>query len=234
MNPRAFEMAAVVESIYTSAQLEEYGNVILSGYESTVPNTVNEKAWQYSKTLTAPVDLPSLQEVRPALKGWVTNYQEYYTQLPVNDYFVNPGDPTGFHYSVHSFTQATGPITTLGILQRGYNYTPGTYTNVSTIGGAGIGATLNITVNVDGYVTAAVLNNPGTGYSVGDGLGTLAIGPGIKFAINVTAISAVTPGSSYKWAQSPRSLSGVGVIPYSGILYPVADREEAPPIGSFV
>ncbi len=180
--------------------------------------------------------------VQPALKGWTTNYQEYYTQLQPNSYNVNPGDPTMFEYDVHSFTQATGVITALGVLQSGYGYTPGIYTNVATFGGSGTGATLNITVDSDGYVIAATLNNPGTGYTVGDGLGTTAIGPGMKFAIAVAATTVVTTPNRSKWAQAPRRLINNVIAPevppayngqanaYSAILYPVPDREQAPPI----
>jgi hypothetical protein len=232
MNPRTIQAADIVAAIFTSTQLEDYGNVILNGYQSTVPNTVNKKAWQYGRTLTPPVNLPSLVQVRPALKGWTTNYGEYYTELPVNAYGVNPGDPTGFYYTVHSFTQATGSIVTIGGLQSGYNYTPGTYTNVATFGGSGTGATLDITVNTDGLVTAATLNNPGTGYTAGDGLGTLAIGPGLKFAVSVITTTISSLAGEPKWAQSPRGISGNGVIPTTGGLYPVPDRKDAPPIGS--
>jgi hypothetical protein len=109
MNPRTVKMAKEVESQFTSAQLEDYGNVILNGYLSVVPNTINKKAWQYKETTTAPVNLPSLTEVRPALKGWTTNYMRYYTELPPNAYSVNPGDPTMFEYVVHSFDSSNQP-----------------------------------------------------------------------------------------------------------------------------
>jgi hypothetical protein len=99
-------MAKEVASQLTSTQLLDYGNIVLNGYATTGPNTTNKKAWQYKETNTAPVNLPSLTSVTPALKGWTTNYQEYYTQLQPNGYGVNPGDPTMFEYTVHSFTTA--------------------------------------------------------------------------------------------------------------------------------
>ena len=103
MVPRVVQMAAEVAATFTPTQLEDYGNIILSGYATTGPNTINKKAWQYKETLTPPADLPSLTSVRPALKGWTNNYQEYYTQLPPNSYGVNSGDPTMFSYNVHSY-----------------------------------------------------------------------------------------------------------------------------------
>jgi len=108
MIPRTVQMSKEVAAQLTPPQLDDYGNVILNGYLEVVPNTINRKAWQYQETTTAPVNLPSLTEVRPALKGWTTNYQEYYTQL-VNSYGVDPGDPTMFEYDVHSFTAAGAP-----------------------------------------------------------------------------------------------------------------------------
>jgi hypothetical protein len=102
-------MAAEVATQFTSTQLEDYGNIILNGYLTTGPNTANKKAWQYKETTTAPVNLPSLTSVTLALKGWTTNYQEYYTQLPPNAYGVNPGDPTMFEYTVHSFDPTNQP-----------------------------------------------------------------------------------------------------------------------------
>jgi hypothetical protein len=106
MVPRTIRMAAEVAATFTPPQLEDYGNIILNGYATTGPNTLNKKAWQYKETLTPPVDLPSITSVRPALKGWTNNYQEYYTQLPPNSYSVNSGDPTMFNYTVHSYDSA--------------------------------------------------------------------------------------------------------------------------------
>jgi hypothetical protein len=96
-------MAKAVATTFTPTELENYGNIILNGYQSVVPNTINKKAWQYKETNTPPVDLPVLTVTRPVLKGWTTNYQDYYTQLQPNGYGVNPGDPTMFEYVVHSF-----------------------------------------------------------------------------------------------------------------------------------
>jgi len=102
-------MAAEVASQLTSVQLNDYGNVILNGYLEVVPNTTNVKAWQYAKTVTAPSNLPTLTEVRPALKGWTTNYAQYYTQLQPNGYSVNPGDSTAFYFNIHSFVASPAP-----------------------------------------------------------------------------------------------------------------------------
>ena len=242
MIPRVVQMAAEVAATFPPPQLDDYGNVILNGYLESVPNTINKKAWQYKETLTPPVDLPSLTQITPALKGWTNNYQEYYTQLQPNDYDVNPGDPTMFEYNVHSYTQATGTILTVGNLQDGYDYTPGTYTNVPTVGGSGTGATLDIVVGVGGVVTSAVLNAVGSGYTVGDGLTVTTLGAGREFSVNVLTITTVSPAGQPKWAQAPRRLINATVSPfgppniyqpaiqYSALLFPVCDNPLAPPV----
>jgi hypothetical protein len=235
MLPRTVQMAKAVESQFTATQLSDYGNIILNGYATTGPNSTGKLAWQYRETLTPPVALPSVTSVRPALKGWTTNYMEYYTQLPPNGYGVNPGDPTMFNYSVHSFTPQTGAVIALGRLQSGQLYTPGTYTNVPTVGGSGTGATLNITVNADGNVTVVTLNAAGSGYAAGDGLGVAspgALGFGYGLAVAVAAVSNVSPAGQPRWAQAPHRFFQNQVadfvppnvnqkaIQYSAILYP--------------
>ena len=102
-------MAKTVADTFTAAQLKEYGNIIMNGYATTGPNTTNKKAWQYKETATPPVDLPSLTSYRPVMKGWINNTSGYYTQLQPNGYDVNPGDPTGFLYSIHSHTPLGAP-----------------------------------------------------------------------------------------------------------------------------
>ena len=110
MIPRTVQMAAEVAATFTPTQLDDYGNIILNGYLESVPNTINKKAWQYRETVTAPVNLPSLTQITPALRGWTTNYQEYYTQLPVNGYGQVPGNPTMFEYSVHNYSATGQPL----------------------------------------------------------------------------------------------------------------------------
>jgi hypothetical protein len=235
-------MAAEVAATFTTPQLEDYGNIILSGYLESVPNTINKKAWQYKETLTPPVNLPSLTQITPALKGWTNNYQEYYTQLQPNDYDVDPGDPTMFEYDVHSYTQATGTILTIGNLQAGYGYVPGNYVNIPTVGGSGTGATLNLGIGVGGVVESAILNATGSGYTENDGLTVTTLGAGREFSVTVLTITTVSPSGQYKWAQPPRRLINATVSPfvppntnqqaiqYSAILYPVSDNPLSPPV----
>jgi len=189
MIPRTVQMAAEVAAQFTTPQLEDYGNIILNGYVEVVPNTTNKKAWQYKETSTAPVNLPSLTQVTPALKGWTTNYQEYYTQLQPNGYGVNPGDPTMFEYTVHSFTLGSGPIGSLCNLQGGTGYFTGTHLGIPAVGGSGTGATLDLTIGVGGVVLTATLNSAGSGYTVGDGLTVTTLGPGYGFAVFVCGIT---------------------------------------------
>jgi len=240
-------MARAVAATLTAPQLESLGNVVYSGHAVTGPNTANKKAWQYKETSTAPVNLPSVTSYTPAMLGWTTNYQEYYTQLgPVPVYGTTSGDPTMFNYAVHSFTAQQGIVLSLSGLQAGQGYTAGTYTNVATIGGSGSGATLNITVDVNGNVTAVALNSAGSGYTAGDGLGVAspgAIGSGNSFAVVAATVSNASPAGQPKWNQPPHRYfqNQVGVtgpnpaVNYSTAIqysftYPVSDRLASPPI----
>ena len=186
--------------------------------------------------------------VRPALKGWTNNYYNYYTELPPNAYNVNPGDPTMFEFTVHSYTEATGPIATLGGLQAGSGYNTGTYLNVPVKGGSGTGATVDLIVDASGFIASMVLNNPGTDYTFNDGLTpdaavTPAIGPGRLGAIFVTAITVANPAGEAKWAQAPRRFFQNEIAPFVppfdnrkaiqySFIYPVTDNPAAPPIGT--
>ena len=245
MNPRTVQMAKEVSAQFSTATEKALGNIIYNGYLTVVPNTINKKRWQYKETSTAPVNLPSLTERTPLLKGWTTNYQEYFTQLgPVSGYGVTSGDPTMFEFLVHSFTPATGLITGLGPFLPGQGYVAGTFTNIATVGGQGTGATLDITVDVGGDVIAATLNNPGINYAVGDGLtaAPATIGSGYGFSVSVTTITVINPAGEPKWAQAPRRLIQSQVLPFvppsnnnaaiqfSAVMYPVSDSPIAPPI----
>ena len=219
MIPRTIRMAAEVASTFTVPQLEDYGNIILNGYLESVPNTINKKAWQYKETATAPVNLPSLTQITPALKGWTNNYQEYYTQLQPNDYDVDPGDPTMFEYDVHSYTQQTGPISTIGWISPGSGYTPGTYTAEPLTGGTGSGATADIVVSVaegvtGGPASAVSFVSAGSGYNANN--------------VNFTGRSTVTlTGSGYGLTVQGRTNAGllvlVTAVSFGGVGYQVGD-----------
>jgi hypothetical protein len=247
MIPRTVQIAKEVAATLTAPQLKALGNVIYNGYATTGANTTNKKAWQYKETVGAPVNLPSVTSYTPAMLGWTTNYMQYYTQLgPVPGYDTTSGDPTMFDYVVHSFTAQQGVVTGLGKLQAGQGYTPGSYTNVATIGGSGVGATLNLTVDVNGVVTVAALNAAGSGYAAGDGLGVAspgALGSGYGFAVAVATVSNVSPAGQPKWNQVPHryfqnqvgttgpspSINYPDAIQYS-FIYPIADSIVPPPV----
>ena len=222
-------MAAEVAAQFTTTQLKDYGNILINGYATTGPNTTGKLAWQYKETTTAPLPLPSATSVQPLLRGWTNNYQEYYTQLQPNGYDVNPGDPTMFAYSVHSFTQETGSIATTGWISPGSGYTPGTYPAEPLSGGTGSGATANIVVSVpvgadSGPATAVSFVSAGSGYSSNNvsfaGRATVTLtgtGTGLKVQgqsnnsvlVQVTAVS--TGGSGYKVGDTFSVTPGTGV-----------------------
>lgn len=206
-----------------------------------IPRTVL-MAKEIENLLTAPQLAQYGNIIGAFYRGWSTNYYEYYTQLQPNGYGVNPGDPTMFKYSVHSFTPFTGPIVSLGGIVDGTGYTPGTYTGVATTtSGSGTGATLDVTVAADGTISSWALNAPGDGYAYGDSVVPTGIGPGVGFEPLVTAV-VPGPGGAPKWAQAPRRFNQNQVstftppninqqaIQYS-FMYPVADRVTPPPIG---
>jgi hypothetical protein len=246
MIPRTVLMAQEVAAQFTPTQIDDYGNIILNGYLSVVPNTINKKAWQYQETLTAPVNLPSLSEVRPALRGWTTNYMEYYTQLPPNAYGVNPGDPTMFSYSVHSqvpdVPAVNNFIASLGAPVPGSNYVPGLYYDLSLLGGSGYGAIGTVTVDGTGAVSGITLKDGGQGYTAGDNL-TAYIPGGSGWSVTVASVNS-TPYVSNgqpRWAQPPRRFYQNQVAPFVppnanqeaiqySFMYPVADNPTPPPI----
>jgi hypothetical protein len=244
MIPRTVLMAQEVAAQFTPTEIDDYGNIILNGYLSVVPNTVNKKAWQYKETLTAPVNLPSLTLRTPAMKGWTNNYQEYYTQLQPNGYGVNPGDPTMFEYTVHSFVPSqaavTGIISTTGSLVAGSGYLPGTY-NIALTGGAGTGAYGRAVVDGTGVVTSFTLIAPGSGYAVGNVLtGDIPGGSGWSITVSAVTNTPAVAGGQPRWSQVPHRFfqnqvadfappnANQQAIQYS-FVYPIADSLVPPP-----
>ena len=91
-----------------------------------------------------------------------------------------------FHYPISSDwnVNATGGVLTATITNAGSSYTNGTYNNTPLTGGAGTGATANITVS-GGVVTSVVINGHGSGYAVGNTLSaTIAGGAGFVLTVN--------------------------------------------------
>ena len=250
-------------NVYLGAQQGSfaYGTVVINGGGnlSSITLTANGQNYVVGETISFSIPggspTPALVQVdsvntytnRPALKGWTTNYQEYYTQLQPNGYGVNPGDPTMFTYSQHSFTPQTGPLQSINYFTPGTGYTPGFYAATPLTGGAGAGATADITVAPDpdptvvGFVQTVTIINPGTGYLSTDVLSAVLPG-GTGFKAYVGSINAVPgTGNVPRWAQPPHRFyqnqvapttpptNNSQVIPYS-FMYPVADSLAAPPI----
>jgi len=93
-----------------------------------------------------------------------------------------------FHYPITADwnVNASGGVLTATITNAGSGYTNGTYTNRALTGGAGSGATANITV-AGGVVTAVVINGHGVNYAVGNTL-TASIPGGSGFVLTVATL----------------------------------------------
>lgn len=250
-------MAAEVASQFSAAQVDEYGNIIKNGYLSVVPNTTNKKAWQYAETTTAPVDLPSLTETRPAYRGWTTNYMQYYTELQPNGYGQNPGNPTMFGYTQGQPGPLWSGISTnnLKLVSQPGDFRDGTYTQCPVEGGDGT-ATVSIIV-ADGKITTLIsgpFDNPGNGFVVG---GSAVLQPNPAFGKwggsgpAIAIITAIAPqddpnasqGGLPQWNQvnrrfnqlavdnvsTPQYQNNPAVIQYS-FIHPIATRGQ----GSYI
>jgi len=310
MVPRTVKMAAAVESLFTATELDNYGNIILNGYVTTLSAvtttgavgglnaltitttgtgytngtytcyvggaggyfgyativvaggivttaTVSSAGQNYVKGETVSVSgigpgsglvltVASVNQNnrRPALKGWTTNYMEYYTRAQAG-YSFEPGDPTMFSTSLHSFGIVTGSILSLSTPYGGSGYTPGVYNAVPLTSPIGAGATANITVGASGEVTAVVLVGLGTGYqqyqTVSAASATIG-GTGSGFFVYVDTITPLAPGI-YAWSRPPARFNQLQVLPTNqgptvnnpaaiqySFLYPVADNSTEPPI----
>jgi hypothetical protein len=101
----------------------------------------------------------------------------------------------------------TNGIATFGAITGGSAYTNGTYTNIPLTGGAGTGATANITVSGNA-VTAITINAKGNNYAVSNTLSCdpLSIGKGIN------TLGTISGGSGY----TNGTYSGVSLIGGTG------------------
>jgi hypothetical protein len=122
----------------------------------------------------------------------------------------------GFVYNGPTYQQGFA-IETLGAITPGSLYTAGVYPGVSLTGGAGGGATANITV-AGGIVTSVVLVDGGFDYKVGDVLSALAVdigGTGSGFSIPVFTL---VPRDFVVWGLNTLEIE-LNVLPASAISY---------------
>ena len=110
----------------------------------------------------------------------------YYTEIQINDVVSGADIPAG---TTLTAIQSSG-IKTLGSITGGSLYVDNTYTDVPLTGGAGAGATADITVS-GGAVTAATIVEYGAAYEVGDVLSasnTNLGGAGSGFSVPVASL----------------------------------------------
>jgi len=95
-----------------------------------------------------------------------------------------------------------------------------TATGVVTTGGTGTSCTVDITA-VSGVITAITINNPGSGYSVGDTL-TITGGDGTAtFEVAAVAGGRIVTGSGTSWAVT----TGINELRWLNIPFPGGDNE---------
>lgn len=110
----------------------------------------------------------------------------YYTEIQINDVVSGADIPAG---TTLTAIQSSG-IKTLGSITGGSLYVDNTYTDVPLTGGAGAGATADITVS-GGAVTAVTIVEYGAAYEVGDVLSasnTNLGGAGSGFSVPVASL----------------------------------------------
>ena len=98
-----------------------------------------------------------------------------------------------FRYPINSGTElnATNGVNSVSISDPGSGYADGTYLYETLTGGTGSGATATLTVYA-GEVISAVINNRGSGYTVGDLLGATLDGVGVDFELTVETLMNFT------------------------------------------
>ena len=99
------------------------------------------------------------------------------------------------HYYYYPVSIVQRPIGSLGTIVPGSGYVDGTYTNLSTTGGSGEGALINVTV-ASGIVTSATVSYGGSGYTVGDSITATIGSSGSGFTVAVNSVNNPT-GTSW-------------------------------------
>jgi len=127
-------------------------------------------------------------------------------------------------FAASSIGGYTNGIATFGAITAGSNYTNGTFTNVPLTGGAGTGATADITV-AGNVVTGVVINNKGNNYAaanvmsclesyIGNGIqtvGTITGGAGYTGS-GIATLGAITGGNTY----TNGTYTGVALVSLTG------------------
>lgn len=116
-----------------------------------------------------------------------------------------------------SLFQSGGLGPDVSIVNSGLGYTISP--TITADGGTGSGATFTSTV-LNGFVTTIIVDNPGSGYSLGDGVvlafsgggsaGVTALGRGIVASGTVASVSITQPGLGYDTAATATLIGGGG------------------------
>ena len=91
----------------------------------------------------------------------------------------------------------SGAVETLSVYGGGSGYVNGTYDTTVTSGGSGTGLKVTITT-FNGFITGAVVSEPGSGYGIGDIIGLVGAG-GTGGALSVLSLATPNPLGWYSY-----------------------------------
>jgi hypothetical protein len=170
------------------------GAISGAGTGSTFTLTYADSYWDLPVTINGQTsDL--IENISGASVGVNTLHLPGTLQDPTNTYRLSFAsrtmyDPSSNPGGISPYGQV-GSIATLAGISSGSGYTPGVYTSTPLLGGAGSGATADITVDATGNVTSVILVTAGSNYYVGDTLtaasSVLGTG-GSGFSVQVTTV----------------------------------------------
>ena len=114
------------------------------------------------------------------------------------------GDPAGTNPALAGNAPISGKVATASVQAVGSNYTTGNALTTTT-NGSGAGLTVNITHST-GAVDSIAINDPGTGYIVGETVSILQ--PSTQGQVDTVTVT--TPGSNYKDEDGLATTTAVG------------------------
>lgn len=157
--------------------------------------------------------------------GAVINYTISGIQGSVTDFGNNYGSGTFKNVPIKNVSRPTDTYQ-ISTVDQGSGNTQGSYQNVPTTGGSGVGLTVNISIDSEGSASSISISNSGYSYSVGDTISVItdSIGGGGSPEFIIDSLTPVASGGSFDITCSPLVLSVTSI----GDGYLVGDYEDVP------